>query len=199
MNSKFRVLQIFNLFRLIPVWLIICAQSKKKKEIIFDEIEYWNKCAQLGCNGKFNIFSLLLIKLKDYRSLLYYRCGGGRILIKVLFPPMESLYINTKEIGPRFFIQHGFATNISAKKIGSDCWINQQVTIGYTFSDEPPIIGNGVRISAGAKVLGQIKIDDNAIIAANAVVVKDVERNAIVGGVPARIIGTNVNHILYME
>ena len=61
------------------------------------------------------------------------------------------------------------------------------------------IIGNGVRISAGAKVLGQIKIDDNAIIAANAVVVKDVERNAIVGGVPARIIGTNVNHILYME
>ena len=33
------------------------------QEIIFDEIEYWNKCAQLGCNGNFNIFSLLLIKL----------------------------------------------------------------------------------------------------------------------------------------
>lgn len=86
MNSKFRVLQIFNLFRLIPVWLIICAQSKKKKEIIFDEIEYWNKCAQLGCNGKFNIFSLLLIKLKEYRSLLYYRCGGGQNFNKGTFP-----------------------------------------------------------------------------------------------------------------
>lgn len=46
---------------------------------------------------------------------------------------METLYINTPEIDPRLFIQHGFATNISALKIGSDCWINQQVTIGYTF------------------------------------------------------------------
>lgn len=104
---------------------------------------------------------------------------------------METLYINTPEIGPRLFIQHGFATNISAKKIGSDCWINQQVTIGYTFAPEPPIIGNGVRISAGAKVLGQIEIGDNAIIAANAAVVKDVGENEVVGGVPAKTIGEN--------
>ena len=110
---------------------------------------------------------------------------------------METLYINIPEIGPRLFIQHGFATNISAKKIGSDCWINQQVTIGYTFAPEPPIIGNGVRISAGAKVLGQIEIGDNAIIAANAAVVKDVGENEVVGGVPAKTIGENVKHKLY--
>ena len=86
---------------------------------------------------------------------------------------METLYINTPEIGPRLFIQHGFATNISALKIESDCWINQQVTIGVFFCIKNlPTIGNGVRISAGAKVIGNIKIEDNVIIAANAAVVK---------------------------
>ena len=112
---------------------------------------------------------------------------------------MDTLYINTPEIGPRLFIQHGFATNISAKRIGSDCWINQQVTIGYTFDSEPPVIGNGVRISAGAKVLGQIEIGDNAIIAANAAVVKSVEENMVVGGVPAKIIGENLKHKLFID
>lgn len=117
----------------------------------------------------------------------------------MLFPGMDTLYINTPKIGPRLFIQHGFATNISAKRIGSDCWINQQVTIGYTFDSEPPVIGNGVRISAGAKVLGQIEIGDNAIIAANAAVVKSVEENMVVGGVPAKIIGENLKHKLFAD
>lgn len=83
------------------------------------------------------------------------------------------------------------------KQIGSDCWINQQVTIGYTFAPDPPIIGNGVRVSAGAKVVGNITIGDNAIIAANAAVVKDVRENEVVGGVPAKTIGENVEHKLY--
>ena len=117
----------------------------------------------------------------------------------MLFPGKDTLYINTPAIGPRLFIQHGFATNISAKRIGSDCWINQQVTIGYTFDSEPPVIGNGVRISAGAKVLGQIEIGDNAIIAANAAVVKSVEENMVVGGVPAKIIGENLKHKLFVD
>lgn len=117
----------------------------------------------------------------------------------MLFPGMDILYINTPEIGPRLFIQHGFATNISAKRIGSDCWINQQVTIGYTFDSEPPVIGNGVRISVGAKVLGKIEIGDNAIIAANAAVVKSVEENMVVGGVPAKIIGENSKHKLFVD
>lgn len=65
---------------------------------------------------------------------------------------MDTLYINTRNIGHRLYIQHGFATVISAKSVGDDCWINQQVTIGYTFDSEPVVIGNGVRVSAGAKV-----------------------------------------------
>lgn len=199
MSKKMRMLQILNLWRLIPAYLIVCASNKKA--IIFEEIQHWKKCTRRTEKAGFDIFSSLMLELKEYRTLLQYRLGGGysKLLLKMLFPGMDTLYINTPEIGPRLFIQHGFATNISAKRIGSDCWINQQVTIGYTFDSEPPVIGNGVRISAGAKVLGKIEIGDNAIIAANAAVVKSVEKNMVVGGVPAKIIGENSKHKLFVD
>ena len=85
------------------------------------------------------------------------------------------------------YIQHGFATIVTAKSIGSNVWINQQVTIGHK-GDASPIIGNNVRISCGAKVLGGVKIGNNVIIGANAVVVSDVPDNCVVAGVPAKII-----------
>ena len=197
MSKKMKMLQILNLWRLIPAYLIVCASNNKA--IIFEEIQHWKKCTRRTEKARFDIFSSLMLELKEYRTLLHYRLGGySKLLLKMLFPGMDTLYINTPEIGPRLFIQHGFATNISAKRIGSDCWINQQVTIGYTFDSEPPVIGNGVRISAGAKVLGQIEIGDNAIIGANAAVVKSVEENMIVGGVPAKIIGENSKHKLFI-
>ena len=84
------------------------------------------------------------------------------------------------------FIQHGFATMISAKEIGENCWINQQVTVGYKGSKIPPVIGNNVTITCGAKVLGNIHIGDGAVIGANAVVIRDVEEGAVMAGVPAR-------------
>ena len=85
------------------------------------------------------------------------------------------------------YIQHGFSTIISAKSIGEKCWINQQVTIEYSNLSDAPTIGNGVRITAGAKVFGDITIGDNSIIGANAVVFKDVPPNCTVVGVPAYI------------
>lgn len=198
MSKKRKILQILNLWRLIPAWVAVNLLKSEKKQLVFDEMEYWNECTQIKCTSYFDMFSILLLLFREYRSLLCYRCGGGICYaVKILFPPMETLYINCRDIGPRLFIQHGFASIISAKRIGSDCWINQQVTIGYTFDSEPPVIGNGVRISAGAKVIGCIIIGDNAIVAANATVVKDVPKNAIVGGVPAKIIGENIDHRLY--
>lgn len=62
------------------------------------------------------------------------------------------------------------------------------VTIGQTDSYKVPKIGENVFIGLGAKVLGDIKIGNNVTIAPNAVVVKDVPDNAVVGGVPAKII-----------
>jgi acetyltransferase-like isoleucine patch superfamily enzyme len=49
-------------------------------------------------------------------------------------------------------------------------------------------VGNNVWIGYGACILRGVSVGDNSVIGTNAVVVKDVPANAIVGGVPARII-----------
>ena len=74
--------------------------------------------------------------------------------------------------------------------IGDNCSIGQQVTIGWGNNRYPglPIIGNNVRISKGAIVVGGITIGNNVVVGANAVVTKPVPDNAIVAGVPAKIL-----------
>lgn len=74
--------------------------------------------------------------------------------------------------------------------IGDNCSIGQQVTIGGGNNCYPglPIIGNNVRISKGAIVFGGITIGNNVTVGANAVVTKPVPDNAIVAGVPAKIL-----------
>lgn len=78
----------------------------------------------------------------------------------------------------------------SKSVIGSYCMIGQHVTIGGGNSKYPglPVIGNHVHISHGAIVFGGITIGDNVTIGANAVVNKPVPDNAVVAGVPARIL-----------
>lgn len=124
----------------------------------------------------------------EFRNLLLYRNRFRRVFcfwVTIVYRPMNTLYIETPEIGGGLFIQHGFATMIAAKSIGENCWINQQVTIGYKDHGNPPVIGNNVMITCGAKVLGDIIVEDNAVIGANAVVIYNVEKNVVVGGVPA--------------
>jgi serine O-acetyltransferase len=73
--------------------------------------------------------------------------------------------------------------------IGDNVRIDQQVTIGIRWDETTaPIIGNHVRIGAGAKVLGSIRIGDHVRIGANAVVLTDVPDGATAVGVPARIL-----------
>lgn len=50
------------------------------------------------------------------------------------------------------------------------------------------IVGNDVWIGANASILAGVHVGDGAVIAAGAVVTKDIPPNAVVGGVPARII-----------
>lgn len=105
-------------------------------------------------------------------------------------------------IGRRLVIDHGTGTVIGATaEIGDDCLIYQCVTLGGTGvvqGKRHPTLGNNVMVGSGAKVLGPIRIGDNARIAANAVVLRDVPENSTVVGVPGRIVrigGEKTDHI----
>lgn len=95
-------------------------------------------------------------------------------------------------IGRGFVIEHfGCIIIHSETRIGDDCRIRQGVTIGNKSAELPnavPQLGNRVDVGAGAKILGPITIGDDAVIGANAVVVKDVPAGATAVGIPARIL-----------
>lgn len=95
------------------------------------------------------------------------------------------------EIGENFKIEHFGDIIVSGYAgFGNDCIIRNGVTVGLQNIDHPaaPRIGNNVNIGAGAKLLGEITIGDNVDIGANAVVIRDVPKNCIAVGIPARII-----------
>lgn len=96
------------------------------------------------------------------------------------------------KIGRRLFIDHGTGVVIGeTAEVGDDVTLYQGVTLGGTGKESGkrhPTIGNGVMISAGARVLGAITIGDECKIGAGAVVVKPVPPHCTVVGVPGRIV-----------
>lgn len=91
---------------------------------------------------------------------------------------------------------------ISCDSIGDNCTIFQGVTTGQSFSVKTlglPIIGDNVVILAGAKVISNIKIGNNVVVAANSVVTKDVPDNFVVGGIPAKIISKDSEKVIPKE
>ncbi len=106
------------------------------------------------------------------------------------------------KIGRRLVIDHGTGIVIGATaEIGDDCLLYQGVTLGGTGKDvgkRHPTLGNNIMVGCGAKILGPFKVGDNARIAANSVVLREVPENATVVGVPGRIVkisGEKHDHI----
>ena len=73
-----------------------------------------------------------------------------------------------------------------AVRVGANCLILQQVTLGTVDAGGVPVVGGRVDIGAGAKLLGPITVGDHATIGANAVVLHDVPAHHVAVGVPAR-------------
>lgn len=96
------------------------------------------------------------------------------------------------KVGRRLIIEHSGGIVIhGCAQLGDDCIVRQCVTIGNRRQDDPlgaPSIGDRVSIGAGAKLLGRIRIGNDAEIGANAVVLDNVPDGALAVGVPARII-----------
>jgi serine O-acetyltransferase len=70
---------------------------------------------------------------------------------------------------------------------GANVLIEHQVTVGAE-RRQSPVIGDGVFLGAGSKVIGAVTIGDGARVGANAVVVDDVPPHSTVVGVPARVV-----------
>lgn len=161
-----------------------------KEEAFRADLTRWKQILQLQGSDAM-VLARLLWEKKEFRNLLIYRNRHRRFFrrwIALWYRPLESLLLEAEQIGGGLFLQHGFATVVAAKRVGKNCWINQQVTVGYK-DNGCPVIGDDVMITCGAKVLGNITVGDGAVIGANAVVIRDVEPGAVMGGIPAKRLG----------
>jgi serine O-acetyltransferase len=96
------------------------------------------------------------------------------------------------QIGKSVFIDHGMGVVIGETAIiGDYALIYQGVTLGGTGKEcgkRHPTLGENVVVGAGAKVLGNLQIGNNARIGAGSVVLRDVPADCTVVGVPGRIV-----------
>ena len=121
----------------------------------------------------------------DFKRLSRVIMGLSQIITNIDLHPAAR-------IGKRLFIDHGTGVVIGETCIiEDDVLIYQGVTLGGVSLNpgkRHPTIRNGAVIGAGAKVLGNIVIGENAKIGANSVVVKDVPDDATAIGIPAHVI-----------
>jgi len=100
-------------------------------------------------------------------------------------------------IGRRFFIDHGMGVVIGeTSEIGDDCMMYHGVTLGGTSWDKVkrhPTLKDGVIIGAGAKILGPITLGKNVRVGSNSVVVRSVDDNCTVVGIPGRVLKRKVS------
>lgn len=117
-----------------------------------------------------------------------------------VFPPLYADFGKNITVGENVFINacchfqdHGGVS------IGDGCQIGHNVvfaTLNHGMSPEdhsttyptPIVLGKNVWVGSNSTILQGVTIEDNAIVAAGAVVTKDVSENTVIGGVPAKVI-----------
>ncbi|MCE7981231.1 MAG: serine acetyltransferase [Caldilinea sp. CFX5] len=138
----------------------------------------------------------LLLRHPSLRAMAWFRlacwCKGRRIPL-VVGPIHRWLFFRFGlelggDIEGGLYIAHPVGTVINARHIGRNCSVIAAVTVGMRNEWVFPVIGNGVFIGAGARVLGDLRVGDNAKIGANTVVLSDIPASATAVGVPARVI-----------
>jgi len=147
-----------------------------------------------------------------FQAMLVYRFGVWRmsirtrlirapfsVLWRALFAAVRNFYgielPFTARVGRRviFEHQHGIVVHGNTE-IGDDCIIRQGVTLGIRRLDrlkEAPVLGKGVNVGAGAKILGHVLVGDHAEIGANSVVLENVPPYTLAVGIPAHNVPRN--------
>jgi serine O-acetyltransferase len=144
-------------------------------EILLRRNEYYKNCGKNVCSKIYALF--LRMRFRRLSRKL-----GFSIPLNVFGPGLSIAHYGT-------IVVNGNA------RVGKNCRLQECVNIGATNgSSDAPIIGDNVFIGTGAKIIGKVKIGNDACIGAGAVVVKDVPSGVTVGGVPAKVISNNNSH-----
>ena len=137
---------------------------------------------------------------KERIQELFSQLIGQKVVNFMLFPPFYADYGKNISIGENVFINSGCCfQDQGGIEIGNNVLVGQQVVIATLNHDlapnrranmlpAPVKIGNNVWVGAHATILAGVTIGDNSVVAAGAVVTKDVPANVVVAGVPAKVI-----------
>ena len=119
-----------------------------------------------------------------------------------LFPPFYTDFGKNIHVGKGVFINSGCCfQDQGGITLGDGCLIGHQVVIATLNHDLDPArrggmypapvrLGKNVWVGAHATILPGVTVGDGAVIAAGAVVTKDVPAGVVAGGVPARVLKT---------
>src|SRR5262245_47606718 len=172
-------------------------------KLFLEDARRWVVPGKINPNANISLCTLitLLYRYMPLRAMAWFRfgcwCKHHRL---PFFPGFVQRQIYKRygleisagaNIGGGLYIAHPIGTVISVKRMGRNCSVIAAVTIGMRNEWTFPDIGDEVFIGAGARVLGGIKVRDNAVIGANAVVIHDVPAATTVVGIPARAVPSN--------
>ena len=156
----------------------------------------------------------ILICYPGFQALVMHRISHSLWKYKIpLLPRVLSQFTRLltgieihpgAQIGRGVFIDHGMGVVIGeTSQIGNRCLLYQGVTLGGTGKDHGkrhPTLEENVVVGAGAKVLGAITVGTNTRIGAGSVVVRNVEADSTVVGIPGRVVhqsGVKVNPLAH--
>lgn len=155
------------------------------KTILQKDFLRWCEWQKLNYN-LYN-FSLLFVKLKEFRTIAYKRIGWRKVFVWFLWKPQDHCTLACDNIGPGLIIQHGYSTVVVAERIGENFHVNQCVNIVWN-GDKRCTIGDNVTACAASTIIGGVSIGNNVTIGAGTVVNKNIPDNCLAVGNPMRII-----------
>ena len=161
-------------------------------------------------------FHLPLLYFKGFHALQLHRVSNwlwlqGRRSLALLMQSRASMKFGVDihpaaTFGSGIMLDHATGLVVGETAVvGNQVSILQSVTLGGTgkeHGDRHPKIADGVLISAGAKILGNIRVGEGAKVGAGSVVLRNVPAHTTVAGVPAKVVGRpdsdlpalNMNH-----
>lgn len=151
--------------------------------------------------GEWNPGKRLLASLRDYQRLA--TLPGPLAVLRKKWAVLRHRFwsavsgadipLNTQIDGGLLLPHPNGVVIHPAARIGPNCLVFQQVTLGTRGGGSAPVLAGHVDVGAGAKLLGGITVGAHARVGANAVVLVDVPPGAVAIGIPARVLESCVH------